>query len=90
MNTFIRTNQGVQEISVEAWERSLRRSFLFGEVTDEMAMAFAKEIAHFQTENPSKPVKVFINSPGGSVGAGLLIYDVLQPTGAICSRTARS
>lgn len=78
MNTIIRTNQGVQEISVEAWARSLRRCFLFGEVTDDMAMAFAKEIARFQAEDPSEPVKVFINSPGGSVGAGMLIYDIIQ------------
>ena len=81
MNTIIRTNQGVQEISVEAWARSLRRCFLFGEVTDDMAMAFAKEIARFQAEDPSEPAKVFINSPGGSVGAGMLIYDIIQTAG---------
>ena len=81
MNTITRSNQGVQEVSIEAMARSLRRSYLFGEVTDEIAMNFAKEVAYFQQEDSGKPVKVFINSPGGSVEAGMFIYDIIQTAG---------
>ncbi len=52
--------------------------FLVGPVEDHMANLIAAQILFLESENPDKDIHLYINSPGGSVSAGLSIYDTMQ------------
>lgn len=52
--------------------------FLVGQVEDHMANLVVAQMLFLESENPDKDVHLYINSPGGSVSAGLAIYDTMQ------------
>ncbi|OGT19179.1 MAG: ATP-dependent Clp endopeptidase, proteolytic subunit ClpP [Gammaproteobacteria bacterium RBG_16_57_12] len=52
--------------------------FLVGPVEDHMANLIVAQLLFLESENPDKDVHLYINSPGGSVTAGLAIYDTMQ------------
>ncbi len=52
--------------------------FLVGEVNDMMANVIVAQFLFLESENPDKDISLYINSPGGSVSAGLAIYDTMQ------------
>ena len=52
--------------------------FLGTEINDEVANIMNSQLLFLKMENPNKPVNLYINSPGGSVSAGLAIYDTMQ------------
>jgi len=52
--------------------------FLAGPVTDVMANSVIAQLLFLSSQNPSKDIQLYINSPGGSVTAGLAIYDTMQ------------
>ncbi|WP_299486709.1 ATP-dependent Clp protease proteolytic subunit [Acaryochloris sp. IP29b_bin.137] len=52
--------------------------FLGQEVTDGLANRIVAFLLYLDSEDPSKPISLYINSPGGSVTAGLAIYDTMQ------------
>ena len=52
--------------------------FLGEEVTDVSANSIIAQMLHLESEDPSKDIALYINSPGGSVTAGLAIYDTMQ------------
>jgi ATP-dependent Clp protease protease subunit len=52
--------------------------FLVGEVEDHMANIVVAQLLFLESENPEKDIHLYINSPGGSVTAGLAIYDTMQ------------
>lgn len=52
--------------------------FLGGPVTDQMANVAIAQLLFLEMENPEKDIHVYINSPGGSVTAGMAIYDMMQ------------
>jgi ATP-dependent Clp protease protease subunit len=52
--------------------------FISGEVNDDMANAVVAQLLFLQSQDPKKQINVYINSPGGSVTAGLAIYDTMQ------------
>jgi ATP-dependent Clp protease protease subunit len=52
--------------------------FLVGPVVDEVANLIVAQLLFLESENPDKDVSLYINSPGGSVTAGLAIYDTMQ------------
>lgn len=51
---------------------------LNGAITDEMASVTVAQLLFLEAENPSRPISLYINSPGGVVTAGLAIYDTMQ------------
>ena len=51
---------------------------LQGVVEDGMANLLVAQILYLESVNSNKPIKMFINSPGGSVTAGLAVYDTMQ------------
>ncbi len=67
---------GVREITLRTKHFTDGKLFLNGEVTEEMANSFVSEILYLAEKG--EPVDIYINSPGGSVNAGLVIYDVIQ------------
>lgn len=68
--------------------------FLSGEVTDGMANAIIARLLYMDSDDQSKDIYIYINSPGGSVTAGLAIYDTMQhvksPIVTICVGLAAS
>jgi ATP-dependent Clp protease, protease subunit len=55
-----------------------RLVFMVGPVEDYMANLIVAQLLFLESENPEKDIAVYINSPGGSVSAGLAIYDTMQ------------
>ena len=51
---------------------------LEGEVHDQMANLIVAQLLYLESENPEKDISLYINSPGGSVTAGMAIYDAMQ------------
>ena len=68
------------ERSYDIYSRLLkdRIVFLGTQVTDEVANAIIAQILFLEVDNPEKDIHLYINSPGGSVSAGLAIYDMMQ------------
>ena len=52
--------------------------FLVGEVEDHMSNLIVAQLLFLESENPDKDIHLYINSPGGSVTAGMAIYDTMQ------------
>src|SRR5690606_14744543 len=52
--------------------------FLVGQVEDYMANLVVAQLLFLESENPDKDIHLYINSPGGSVTAGMAIYDSMQ------------
>ncbi len=55
-----------------------RLIFIVGPVEDQMANLVVAQLMYLESENPEKDIQLYINSPGGSVTAGLAIYDTMQ------------
>lgn len=68
------------ERSFDIFSRLLKERivFLVGQVEDHMANLIVAQLLFLESENPDKDVYLYINSPGGSVTAGLSIYDTMQ------------
>lgn len=52
--------------------------FLIGQVEDYMANLLVAQLLYLESDNPDKDISLYINSPGGSVTAGMAIYDTMQ------------
>jgi len=68
------------ERSYDIYSRLLKERviFLVGQVEDHMANLVVAQMLFLESENPDKDIHLYINSPGGSVTAGLSIYDTMQ------------
>ena len=68
------------ERSFDIYSRLLKERviFLVGQVEDHMAKLVVAQLLFLESENPDKDIHLYINSPGGSVTAGLSIYDTMQ------------
>lgn len=68
------------ERSYDIYSRLLKERviFLSGEVEDNMANLIVAQLLFLESENPEKDINLYINSPGGSVTAGMAIYDTMQ------------
>lgn len=73
-----RTDSG--ERSFDIYSRLLedRVIFLSGEITDELANLVVAQLIYLESKDPTKDISLYINSPGGSVSAGLAIYDTMN------------
>jgi ATP-dependent Clp protease protease subunit len=71
---------GRGERAYDIYSRLLRERvvFLVGEVNDQTANLVIAQLLFLESENPDKDISLYINSPGGSVSAGLAIYDTMQ------------
>ncbi|MEH6388339.1 MULTISPECIES: ATP-dependent Clp endopeptidase proteolytic subunit ClpP [Pseudomonas] len=68
------------ERSYDIYSRLLKERviFLVGQVEDYMANLVVAQLLFLESENPDKDIHLYINSPGGSVTAGMAIYDTMQ------------
>ena len=84
------------ERAFDIYSRLLRERIIFlnGQVEDNMAALICAQLLFLEAENPKKDIAIYINSPGGSVSAGLAIYDTMQfvksPVATLCMGTAYS
>ena len=68
------------ERSYDIYSRLLKENviFLVGQVEDHMANLIVAQMLFLEAENPEKDIFLYINSPGGSVTAGMAIYDTMK------------
>ena len=68
------------ERSYDIYSRLLKERIIFltGSIEDEAASLISAQLLFLESENPNKDISFYINSPGGSVTAGLAIYDTIQ------------
>ena len=68
------------ERSYDIYSRLLKERVIFmvGPVEDQVANVIVAQLLFLESENPDKDINLYINSPGGSVSAGLAIYDTMQ------------
>ena len=68
------------ERSYDIYSRLLKERVIFvvGQVEDYMANLIVAQLLFLESENPDKDIHIYINSPGGSVTAGMAIYDTMQ------------
>ncbi len=96
MVPYVVEQTGKGERTYDIYSRLLldRIVFVSGEVNDEMANAVCAQLLFLQSQDQKKEISVYINSPGGSVTAGLAIYDTMQfvkcPVATYCIGQAAS
>lgn len=77
---FAGPNEGGLGLSDNVYQRLLRERIIWlgGEVRDDSANAICAQLLLLAAENPDEDIYLYINSPGGSVTAGMAIYDTMQ------------
>ncbi|MBQ2258628.1 MAG: ATP-dependent Clp protease proteolytic subunit [Spirochaetales bacterium] len=99
MNTlvpYVVEQSGTGERQYDIFSRLLKDRIIFidGEIGDQMADLVVAQLIFLESEDPKKDINLYINSPGGSVTAGLAIYDTMQyvscPVRTICMGQACS
>lgn len=96
MIPYVIDQVGNNERSYDIYSRLLedRIVFLSGEIDDQMANTIVAQLIYLEGKNPDKDIFMYINSPGGSVSAGMAIYDTMQyikcDVSTICIGTAAS
>jgi ATP-dependent Clp protease protease subunit len=83
MNTLVpmvveQTNRGERAYDIYSRLLKERIIFLVGPVNDAVASLICAQMLFLESENPTKDISIYINSPGGLVTAGLAIYDTMQ------------
>jgi ATP-dependent Clp protease protease subunit len=93
---YVVEQTGRGERSYDIYSRLLkdRIVFLGGTVTDDLANVITAQLLFLESEDPEREVNMYINSPGGSVTAGLAIFDTMQfvkpPVSTLCVGQAAS
>jgi len=77
---YVIDNTGKGERSYDIYSRLLedRVVFLTGEINDAVADAVVAQLIYLESKDPNKDICIYINSPGGSVTAGMAIYDTMN------------
>lgn len=78
MNVQVKSSNGITLIPMDTRLLADRKIFVEGEINQEKACSFAKQILLLCKEDGSKPIDVLINSSGGEISSGLLMYDCIQ------------
>jgi ATP-dependent Clp protease protease subunit len=93
---YVVERSGNAERSYDIYSRLLkdRIIFLSGPISDGMANAIVAQLLFLEMDNPNADISLYINSPGGSVTAGMAIYDTMQyikaPVRTVCVGMAAS
>jgi ATP-dependent Clp protease, protease subunit len=72
------TSRGERAFDIYSRLLNERIIFLGSQVDDQVANLIVAQLLHLESEDPDKDISIYINSPGGSVYAGLAIYDTMQ------------
>lgn len=89
----VESANGTREVSLNTRHLMNRKIFITGGIDAEMADQFVSQFLYLQDET-EEPIDIYINSPGGEVNAGLVIYDLIQgsrlPINITCTGMAAS
>ena len=77
-NVIYESVRGIQAIPIEDAFLRDRKIFLVGEVNDASCNELIKQLMYMESEDNTRPITLYINSPGGSVGSGLAVYDTIR------------
>lgn len=72
------TNRGERAYDIYSRLLNDRIIFVSGEIEDHMANLIVAQLLYLESQDPNKDIQLYINSPGGSVTAGLAIYDTMR------------
>jgi len=77
---YVIEKSGREERAMDIYSRLLKDRIIFlgSSITDEVANAIVAQLLFLQAEDPKAQVNLYLNSPGGSVSAGMAIYDTMQ------------
>jgi ATP-dependent Clp protease protease subunit len=77
---FVVEQDGRSERAYDIYSRLLKDGIVFlgSEITDDTANQVIAQLLFLEAENPKRDISIYINSPGGSITAGLAIYDTMQ------------
>ena len=77
---YVIEKSGREERAMDIYSRLLKDRIIFlgSQVNDEVANAIVAQLLFLQSDDPKADVHMYINSPGGSISAGLAIYDTMQ------------
>ena len=93
---FVVEQTGRGERSYDIYSRLLKDRIVFvgGQIGDDLANVVTAQLLFLESEDPEREINMYINSPGGSVTAGLAIYDTMQfvkpPVSTLCVGQASS
>src|SRR5258708_12893464 len=93
---YVVEQTGRGERSYDIYSRLLKDRIVFvgGQITDDVANVVTAQLLFLESEDPEKEINMYINSPGGSVTAGLAMYDTMQfvkpPVSTLCVGQAAS
>lgn len=82
MNVQVKSSNGITLVPVDSKLMANRKIFIEGEIDAEKACEFVKEVMLLNAEDSQRPIDVLINSPGGEINSGMLMYDVIQASKA--------
>lgn len=78
-DTKSKTSEGKSsQIKIQDTFLEQRKVFLWGEVSDKSARDVTEKLLYLEFKEPGKPITFYINTPGGSITAGMAIYDTMQ------------
>lgn len=78
LNVILKSNAGYQTLPLQAMLFSQRMMFITGEITSDSVIETLQQLLYLQSEDEKSPVKIIMNSPGGSVSAGLILYQQIK------------
>lgn len=78
MNTIVKSSHGITLVPVTSKLLAERKIFIEDDITLASACDTVRSLMLLVKEDPNKPIDIYINSPGGRVDAGLMIYDTLK------------
>lgn len=78
MQSILKSSQGFDLVPIESKLLSNRKIFIEGDITAKTACEFLREIMLLVFEDAEKPIDILVNSNGGEINAGFLIYDTIQ------------
>lgn len=78
MNIQVKSSNGITLVPIDSHLMSKRKIFIEGEIKSETACEFVKKVILLNSEDRQKYIDVLINSPGGEINSGMLMYDVIQ------------
>lgn len=94
MQVIKKSSNGIQSLPLDAMLLSKRIVFLKGKITSDSADEILRQMIYLAEEDPAAPIRLIINSPGGTVSAGLAIYDQIKgspaPVETYCVELAAS
>lgn len=82
MHVQVKSSNGITLVPLDSRLMAERKVFIEGEINADKACEFMKQIILLNAEDPQQPIDVLINSPGGEINSGMLMYDVIQASKA--------